>query len=405
MSDPVRARLLKIYSAALAAVDGATRTHDWLQANPIDSPLVLLAAGKAACAMARGAHAALGTAIADAFIVTRYGHGETLPWPVIEAGHPVPDAGSLAAGEQLDAFVASIPPAAVVLVLLSGGASAVLERLPKGVALADLQVANQWLLASGLDIHVMNAVRKRLSCIKSGRLARRLHPRTVTCLAISDVPGDDPGDIGSGPLTPDAAALDESSLPPFIRALLVKAPPLPPVGDPCFQNVRYAIVADNADARRAAARAAGAQGWRVESDVGLLHGDASLAGRSLAQRLLAAPSGVLHVWGGETTVRLPPNPGRGGRCQTLALAAARELAGRENVWILAAGTDGRDGPGEDAGALVDGGTVARGSAEGQRVDDALARADAGRFLEASGDLVQTGPTGTNVMDLVLGLRL
>ncbi len=405
MSEPVRARLLKTYSAALAAVDGTTRTRDWLQANPIDRPLVLLAAGKAACAMVRGAHAALGDVIADAFIVTCYGHGETLPWPVIEAGHPVPDAGSLAAGERLEDFVASIPPTAAVLVLLSGGASAVLERLPDGVTLADLQAVNQWLLASGLDIHAMNAVRKRLSCIKGGRLARRLHPRTVACLAISDVPGDDPGDVGSGPLAPDASRLDESLLPSFIRALLVRTPPSPPAGDPCFQSVRYAIVAGNADARRAAVRAAVVHGWRVESEPGLIDGDAADTGRRLAQLVLAAPPGVLHVWGGETTVRLPPDPGRGGRCQQLALAAARELAGRERAWMLAAGTDGRDGPGEDAGALIDGGTIARGGAEGLRVDDALARADAGRFLEASGDLVQTGPTGTNVMDLVLGLRL
>lgn len=405
MSSDPRRILLETFQAALGAANGCTVVSRYLGGNPLNGPVYLIAVGKAAGAMAHGAHAALGPAIADAFIVTRYGHGETLPWPMIEAGHPVPDAGSLAAGEQLDAFVARMPSSAAVLVLLSGGASAVLERLPEGVTLADLQAVNQWLLASGLDIHAMNAVRKRLSCIKGGRLARRLHPRTVTCLAISDVPGDDPGDIGSGPLTPDTEAQDESSLPPFIRALLVKAPPLPPAGDPCFQNVRYTIVAGNVDARRAVARTAAVHGWRAELDAGLLRGDASVTGRSVAQRLLAASPGVLHVWGGETTVRLPPNPGRGGRCQTLALAAARELAGREHVWMLAAGTDGRDGPGEDAGALVDGGTIARGSAEGLRVDEALARADAGRFLEASGDLVQTGPTGTNVMDLVLGLRL
>lgn len=405
MSEPVRARLLKIYSAALAAVDGVSRVRDWLLANPVDRPVALIAVGKAACAMARGARVALGAAIADAFIVTRHGHGEPLPWPVIEAGHPVPDAGSLAAGERLGAFVARIPPTAAVLVLLSGGASALLERLPDGVTLADLQRLNQWLLASGFDIHAMNAVRKRLSCTKGGRLARQLQPRTVTCLALSDVPGDDPGDIGSGPLTPDAGTVDETRLPPFIQALLGRAPPLPPAGDPCFRNVCHVIVAGNADARRAAAHAAVAHGWRAESDDVLIGGDAADTGRALAQRLLAAPPGVLHVWGGETTVRLPPNPGRGGRCQMLALAAARELAGRERVWLLAAGTDGRDGPGEDAGALVDGGTIARGMAEGLRVDEALARADAGRLLEASGDLLQTGPTGTNVMDLVLGLRL
>jgi hydroxypyruvate reductase len=125
----------------------------------------------------------------------------------------------------------------------------------------------------------------------------------------------------------------------------------------------------------------------------------------LAQLLQEAPPGVVHVWGGETTVTLPAHPGRGGRCQQLALAAARELAGRDDAWLLAAATDGSDGPGDDAGALIDGGTIARGEAEGFDAAAVLARADAGRFLEASGDLLATGPTGTNVMDLVLGLRL
>ena len=405
MANSARDRLLEIYSAALAAVDGRTRVRYWLQANPMEGPVVLLAVGKAACAMARGANEVLGSTIIDGLLVTKHGHGEVMPWPVIEAGHPLPDATSLAAGEQLDDLIARMPAAAKVLVLLSGGASALLEQLPAGMTLTDLQRVNQWLLASGFDIHAVNAVRKRLSRIKGGRLTQRLYPRTVLCLAISDVPGDDPRDIGSGPLTPDSIALATLSLPSFIQELLARTPPFPPVGAPCFKNVRYVTVAGNADARHAAARAAAATGFRVKAESALISGDATTTGLRLAQSVLDSAPGVLQIWGGETTVKLPRLPGRGGRCQALALAAARQLAGRDDVWLLAAGTDGSDGPGEDAGALVDGGTIARGEAEGLMAAVALARADAGSFLEASGDLVQTGPTGTNVMDLVLGLRL
>ena len=136
----------------------------------------------------------------------------------------------------------------------------------------------------------------------------------------------------------------------------------------------------------------------------MITGDAAETGRRLAQALLESPRGVMQVWGGETTGRLPARPGRGGRAQHLALSAALTLAGHDGVYLLAAGTDGSDGPGEDAGALVDGETLARGEVHAGRAVEALARADAGTFLEASGDLIQTGPTGTNVMDLIIGWR-
>jgi len=145
-------------------------------------------------------------------------------------------------------------------------------------------------------------------------------------------------------------------------------------------------------------------GLMVTLHPALLTGDAADAGRLCAQALAASAPGTLHVWGGETTVVMPPQPGRGGRCQQLALAAAQEIAGRDEIWLLAGATDGTDGPGDEAGALVDGQSIFRGHAEGLDISDCLGRADSGRFLEASGDLIQTGPTGTNVMDLVLGLQ-
>lgn len=386
-------------------------------------PWYLFAVGKAASAMAAGAWEVLDGRIADALIITKEGHCAPWPvrgaggartgreppsWPCIESGHPRPDGRSLAAGERLLAFVDALPQGAPVLSLLSGGASALVEVPVPGVGLAELQAANDWLLGSGLDIAVMNRVRGALSRIKAGRLGARLAGHPVLNLMISDVPGDRPEVIGSGLLVAGSAAAatpgaSEPDLPPWLAGLMAGVPPPPVPGDPALSDIHTHIVAANADAR-AAALTAGREAGLAAYDHGEgLRGDAIECGTQLARTLCDGPEG-LHVWGGETTVRLPDRPGRGGRNQTLALAAARELAGRDDVCLLAVGTDGTDGPTDDAGALVDGGTLARGEGEGLSVQVCLTRADAGRFLAASGDLVQTGPTGTNVMDLVLGLK-
>lgn len=403
MNRSPRDLLLSCYTAALAAVDGRAVVAARLRGESPAKPVWVIAVGKAAEAMALGARDALGAAVADAFIVTRIPSGP-LPWPVRAGGHPLPDAASLLAGRELIAFIARLPADADVLVLLSGGASALIEYLPDGITLDDLRRVNEWLLASGLDIGAMNRLRRRLSLLKGGRLADLLAPRTVRCLAISDVPGDDVRWIGSGPLTPIGPDEDlPSGLPAFIGDLLQRSPPVAPVREN-GRSIRVEIVAGNNEARQAAAKCAESQGIRARVDPALITGDAAEAGRRLAQALLESPCGVLQVWGGETTVRLPARPGRGGRAQHLALSAALTLAGHDGVYLLAAGTDGSDGPGEDAGALVDGETLARGEVHAGRAVEALARADAGTFLEASGDLIQTGPTGTNVMDLILGLR-
>jgi glycerate 2-kinase len=405
MTPEPRQLLLEAFMAAIQSVNGRDCVRRWLEANPLAGPVQAIAIGKAACAMVRGAREALGPKLHDAFIVTKRGCAEPLPWPVRETGHPLPDAASLEAGAALETFISALPLEAAVLVLLSGGASALLEQLPVSMTLADLQRVNTWLLGSGLDIDAMNTVRKRLSQVKGGRLAQRLHPRPVVALAISDVPDDDPRAIGSGPLSADDRPMKLEALPEFIRELVTHATPLPAAGDACFRNVRYEILARNRAARRAAVESCKRSGIPMVTDAGTLSGDATLAGKRLAQLLLNADPGSAFVWGGETTVQLPVAPGRGGRCQALALSAAVTFAGHERLWLLAAGTDGSDGPGEDAGALVDGDSVTRGLTEGLDASAAQARADAGRFLEASGDLVQTGPTGTNVMDLVIGLRL
>lgn len=401
-----RRLLLEFFQAGLAAVEGRRCVRDHLRRYPIATPLHLIALGKAAAAMALGAHDALGPAIRSGFVVTKHGHGEPMPWPVHEAGHPLPDDASLAAGAALLAFVDALPRDARVLVLLSGGASALVEALPVGATLADLRALNEWLLASGRDIAACNRVRKRLSRLKGGRLAARLGPRPVTCLTISDVPGDDPRYIGSGPLTPDATVTREpiDDAPARLRELLATAAPVPAADDACFANVDYVVVARLADALDAIAAASAAQGVNARIMTEFVTGDAAAAGATAARALIESSAAGLFVWGGETTVTLPPNPGRGGRNQTLALAAAIAFAGRPDLYLLAAGTDGTDGPTEDAGALVDGATLERGRAEGLEAVEYLRRADAGTYLAASGDLIQTGPTGTNVMDVILGLR-
>ena len=399
--------LLKVYQAALEAVHGRRCVNESLKGYPCHAPVYLIALGKAACAMAQGAHDALGAGIVDAFIVTKPGFAESLPWPVLEAGHPLPDERSLAAGQALLDFAARIPSGASVLVLISGGASALVEVLPQGVTLENLHALNDWLLASGLDITACNQLRKRCSLIKGGRLAERFAPRPVLCLAISDVPGDDPRIIGSGLLTADpelALPADFSGFPEFVRDALRHSPPAPRVGDASFQNVRVEIIAGLGAAKSAAAKAARELGYGVKLHPEFIAGDALEAGERLARTLLAAPAGEMQIWGGETTLKLPSLVGRGGRNQSLALSAAQVLSAREHVWFLSIGTDGNDGPTLDAGALVDGGTIARGELEGLNIAQALATADAGTFLEASGDLIQTGPTGTNVMDLMLGLQ-
>ena len=367
----------------------------------------MTAVGKAACAMAQGAHEALGDRIAAALVITKKGYAEPLPWPVLEAGHPLVDETSLEAGKRLLAFVDRIPPDATVLVLISGGASALVEVLPAKISLDHFQKINLWLLGSGVDIHVYNRIRRRLSRLKGGRLARVLFPRPVLSLVISDVPGNDLRAIGSGPLAADEdlqKPLMLSGLPDSITEALKYMPPAPAPDDACFRNVRQEIIATLDDARCAASDTAVKLGYRAVTEPEFVDGDVLEAGVRLAEKLLQSGTGVLHVWGGETTVRLPESPGRGGRNQSLALAAALVLQGNDEALFLAAGTDGTDGPTDDAGALVDGGTIGRGEQAGLSAQASLAGADAGTFLEASGDLVQTGPTGTNVMDIMLGLR-
>jgi hydroxypyruvate reductase len=406
--DP-RADLLQIYRHAVAAVNGRSRVRAQLAGWDPGLQVRVVAIGKAGGSMALGACDALGGAVAAALVITKHGRDASgfpagLQASVLEAGHPLPDENSLRAGQALLDFIARAPQPTQFVFLLSGGASALVEVPAGGLGLAELRRAHQWLTGCGWDIGAINRVRMQLSRIKGGRLARHLHGHRVLQLLISDVPGDDPAIIGSGLLSAAApSAPDRADLPGWLAEWVDCATPPPQPDDPYLRAIETRIIATASDARLAAAEQARDLGYPVCLHERLITGEAEEAGRRLAG-LLCGGEPALHVWSGETVVTLPESPGRGGRCQHLALAAAQVLATRAGHHLLAAGTDGGDGPGPDAGALVDGATLARGRAGG--LDDAvcLRRADAGAFLEASGDLIRTGASGTNVMDLMLACK-
>ncbi len=362
--------LKTLFQAGVDAVGGKTAVANALAKTDIASVDAIIAVGKAATAMAEAAHESFPQA--PVLIVTKYGHAENAPAQaeVIEAAHPVLDDNGIKAGARLRGFVDEMPTGSHLLVLISGGASALAELPVDGHDLASLKERTEELLRSGADIHEMNAIRKTLSQIKGGKLFAGFHGARISTLAISDVEGDALSVIGSGLGDADATAAFEFT---------------------------SQIVASNAIAREAVTEAAKAQGMRVKTNLETLYADVTTLGPKLARSLVAGPSG-LHIWGGEPTVVLPENPGQGGRNQALALLIAREIAGHDGITVLVAGTDGTDGPTDAAGAIVDARTWDETGAE------ALARADAGPWLEARGALLKTGPTGTNVMDLVIALK-
>jgi hydroxypyruvate reductase len=362
-----------VHAALAAGPGGAAAAAD---------PVWVAAVGKAAPAMALGAHDALGARIARLLVITRAGHApaQLLALPnaeVIASSHPVPDERSLAAGQRLLEWVEALPQAVQPLFLISGGASSLVEVLKAGTTLRDLEQFTAHELAAGTAIGELNARRIALSRIKGGGLTARLRGRQARALFVSDVPGNDPGVIGSGLLGPANEGAD---------------------------RIARTVVASVDEAVAAAADAARSLGLSVHAPAQRFEGDAVRLAARFAHELHLSPSRVC-VWGGESTVQLPRKPGRGGRNQHLALAAARLLAGHAELLLLAAGTDGTDGVTEDAGALVDADSCARIALGGFDVDRALREADSGSALAASGDLVHTGPTGTNVGDLVIGLKL
>jgi hydroxypyruvate reductase len=413
VTPPARALLAAAFAAARDAVDPARRLPGLLP-PPDGQPTRVIAAGKAAAAQF-AAFAAAWTAPVRALVVVP--HGTPLPaavWPdvvAMTAGHPLPDEASLAAGARALALASTTPPDGRLVVLLSGGASALLEALPPGLTLADLQVLNRRLLAAGVPIGAVNGLRRKLSLVKGGRLAAACTGAELWLFALSDVPGDRLADIGSGPCAPDpvplAAARDLAAhlgagVPPAVLARLADpaAAPLPPDA-PAFRAVRGALLGCPADARAAAAAVLARAGFAV-TDLGEASGDAlALAAATAGPVAAAVAAGERRAFvsGGEATVLVRNPAGRGGRNTAWLLALALALPAGTPVVAFAADTDGRDGTGPHAGAVLDPGTLARARAAG--IDPAAAQAadDSAACFAAAGDLVTTGPTGTNVNDL------
>ena len=450
-SERTRALLKDLYEAAVEGAAPGPLTTAALadfQAAP-EQRLWLYALGKASHAMATAAVSSLQRSlhtIAGGVIVGP----EEKPTPYatlasLAGDHPLPGRRSFTAAERIGAATVGMRSADVAIVLLSGGASSLVAAPMRGMSEADLGQLFELLLGSGLDVRSMNAIRKRFCRWGAGRLALALAPARTYSFVISDVPGDELADVGSGPCSPDAltvrdviALLQSSGLftrvAPSMREYLGAVarglmPETPKATHPAFAHVSTRLVGTNQLAVDAAVRRAASLSVRAEGAAGTLDGDAARCGERIAQTLLErARTGTtgVTVWGGETTVQLtrppaftgrqldargglapPGTPPTGGRCQELALAASRLLAeagetGRR-VTILAAGTDGRDGPTDAAGAFADGILWDAIRASGHDPALALSRHESYPVLDGAGALLRRGQTGTNVMDVVIGV--
>jgi hydroxypyruvate reductase len=379
----------------------------------------VIAAGKAAAPMAAAAGVLLGSRLAGGLIASPH-HVDVSGglFAAVHAGHPVPNAGSEAAGRRALALASEMTPDEVLVVLLSGGASAALAAPASGVTLDDKRRTTEVLLKAGADIHAMNVVRKHLSALKGGQLAAAA---SVThTLAISDVVGDDLSVIGSGPTVPDASTFDDAlsvlrgygGLGAYpdgsVRRLLHGAAggvaETPKPGDPRLARSFAQVIGSRHDAMRGAAEKARRLGYHTIVVEAPVVGEARIAARAYAAEvrrwIVTVSRPACIVSSGETTVRVVGG-GRGGRNQEFALAVAEELgpALRTPLRLACAGTDGVDGPTDAAGAMVDHTTLTRAAKAGVRPRDALDRNDSHTFFAELGDLIHTGPTGTNVGDL------
>lgn len=407
----MRQKLLELFQIALDAVHGQHAVRNYLGTHVnLHSEHIVVAIGKAAHAMAMGCEMAMGDNLVKGLLITKYQHAkpEELSdrWQIIESGHPIPDQQSLAAGRALLEFIQDEDfEQYPVVFLLSGGTSSLVEVLSHEHTHDVLQKVNNWLMASGLAINQVNQIRKSLSQIKGGKLLHHLKNREVYALLISDVPGDHPHIIGSGLLFPSHDQHEVIDIPEWMEKYITRTSV---TGIPENHHVSHAVIASNKHAieaiKEAVLNAKHFAGYEIVTHDEFLEGDAAIKGKELARFLIEDATPGIHIWGGETTVNLPEHPGRGGRNQHLALSAAMALKDNPHITLLAAGTDGTDGPTEDAGAVIDGGTLSRGELAGLDATVCLDNADSGSFLEASGDLVSTGPTGTNVMDLVIAVK-
>jgi glycerate 2-kinase len=441
MPDPL---LISLFDAAVRAARGdelllansSAGNDSWRYEGPggaLEVPLprpgrgrvLVTGAGKAAASLARGLEAVLGDRIDSGAVLVKHGHGQPLQRiRVLEGGHPVPDTAGLAGTQHLMEIVEAATENDTMFFVLTGGASALLVAPAPGLSFEDLQTANRLLVNGGAQIDEINAVRKHLSAVTGGRLRQRTRCAAFCTLAISDVIGDPPAAIGSGPTVADPSTFEQciaiveryrlrGALPPAVidhlrRGAAGEIEETPKGTSALFRDSPYRIVASNRISLDAAARVARERGCRVEVLTTDMQGHTHEAAHWFAATLRKAASTrndhtpIVLLGGGETTLAVEGN-GRGGRNQEFALVAALDLQGMDNVAVLGAGSDGTDGPTDAAGASVDGSTIARARALGLDPHDFLRRHDSYPLLDALGALHRTGPTGTNVMDLVIGV--
>ena len=387
---------------------------DWaVDLNDFDRILVL-GAGKASVAMAQGVESVLGDRITEGLIVTKYGHSDPLNHcRILESGHPVPDKNSLLAGAEMLLLADSVSDRDLVIFLVSGGMSALLEAPREGVTLEDLELVNQVLLNSGAPIDDINGIRSRLSRIKAGGLGIAFSKATTLVFYMSDVEGDKLSIIGSGPFTyphppPNIARIiDQYKLEKSLPSRLIELIQTNPWKGAWNHWTPHIMIGSTQMMRDRAESIARELGMRSET-LPTLSGEAKdipgmLKKKGLIPKEVKFGNPVCAIGVGEPVVRKTGN-GKGGRAQELACAFAEVIGGREDLAVLAAGSDGTDGPTDAAGALVDGGTIERARSAGFEVQATLAASDSYHFHEAAGTLVKTGPTGTNMNDLLIVVR-
>lgn len=435
MNAKARADALQIFRAALAAADAqqAVRRNlsmegDRLLVGQTQIQLrdrarsVVVGAGKASARMTQAIEAMLGERVSGGLVSVKDGHSAPTCWIEIhEAGHPLPDERSLRNGRAIIERVGGLGADDVVLCLISGGGSALMEALGGGLTLSHLRTVTSELMHAGANIVELNCVRKHLSLIKGGQLARWAQPAAVCALILSDVVGDDLSTIASGPTCPDPTTFGDAleiiqrfgvgqssearEVVDYLeRGARGEFAETPKASDPLFARVHNHIIGSNRLAVEAAAREARARGYRTEIITTFMQGEARETAKLLVaiarEKRAQGAARLCLLAGGETTVTVR-GQGQGGRNQELALSAAIELEGIAGVTLLSAATDGGDGSSDAAGAIVDGETLRRARAVGLRAQPMLDQNDSHRFFAALGDQVITGPTFTNVNDLVI----
>lgn len=411
--DP-KSFLTAIFNAAVAAADPEITIRDHLPAKPKGRTIVI-GAGKGSAQMAAAFEKAWDGPI-DGLVVTRYGYGAKCERiEIIEAAHPVPDAAGLEASRRLLAKVQELTEDDLVVALISGGGSALLPSPADGLTLADEIAVNEALLASGAPIAAMNTIRKHVSTIKGGRLAAAAYPAKVVSLVVSDIPGDNPALVASGPTVPDAGSREDAlasisaygmKLPAAVMTHINSpAADAPRADDPRFARNEVHLIASAGVSLEAAAVEARRQGVEavilsdsIEGEAREVGGVHAAIAREVATRNRPFAKPVLILSGGETTVTLRAK-GKGGRNSEFLLAFAIGIGGAGNIHALAADTDGIDGSEDNAGAFADGSTVSRMRAAGVDAKAMLASNNAWTAFNATGDLFVPGPTGTNVNDL------